>query len=457
MDRLIQEYIAMSQKGTVPFYEETDFLVIAKSFQKTNQLDKAFEVLSHGLVYYPSSAELHTAKALLYAEANEEELSLKHIEKALVFSPSDTEVLSTKVQLLTLFERFDEAQTVIDMLEAQTEQHHCKDDLYMLKANLYEMMEEVDMAYNALADAIRTNPQNEDALSRIWLAADYSQRHEDSVVLHEAVLEEHPYSYWAWNNLGQAHLALKDNAKAAEAFEFSFITNPQFDMAYRACAATCIASGWFRKALSCLGELCNRFGEDHEALTQIGLCHELMSDYSCAQTFYMKALRMNPNCDVANFRMGECMNKGGKSLEAIQFYHRAMELNCLKEEYVAALAQAYYDIEDFENADKYLAEAIEVAPETPKYWISYIDFLIELGSYDCAHRVIEDAELNVYDTYVLYCRVACLYAEGMRKEAINVLIQALDEDSGLGHSVLLELAPDACKDKDVMNLLSAYK
>ncbi len=457
MEGLIREYIAMSQKGTVPFYEETVFLNIAEQLKKKELLDKAFEALSYGIDYYPSSSDLHTAKAQLYAEIPEEYLSLKHIDKALLFSPFDTHVLSVKVELLTQFERFDEAKAVIKILEDQTLPQESIDNIYLLKAKLYDIMEEVDLTFDVLADAVIANPRNERALERMSLVVDYSERYEESKAVHETVLNHDPYSSFAWYNLGQAQQALHEYADAAESFEFAFITNPQYQMAYLACAKTCIKSGWYHKALNCLQEANHRFGESCELLIQTGYCHELLSNYMIAESSYRKALRVSPNSATANFRMGECLKKNLQVHAAIPFFKRSLELAPFSDEYAAALAEAYYSIDDAVAANKYYALATEIAPEIQKYWVGYIAFLIELGSFDCAHNIIEDAEINAYNTYVLYCRVACLYTEGMRKEAINTLIEALEEDGGQAHHVLLELAPDVEQDKDILNLLSAYK
>jgi tetratricopeptide (TPR) repeat protein len=457
MEGLIREYIAMSQKGTVPFYEETVFLNIAEHLREQDLLDKAFEALSHGIEYYPSSSDLHTAKAQLYAELLEETLSLKHIDKALIFSPFDTYILTVKVEILTQFERFEEAKAVIKILEEQTLPQESIDNIYLLKAKLYDIMEEVDLSFDVLADAVIANPRNNRALERMSLMADYSERYEESKAVHETVLNHDPYSSLAWFNLGQAQQALHEYADAAESFEFAFITNPQYQTAYLACAKTCIKSGWYHKALNCLQEANHRFGESCELLIQTGYCHELLSNYMIAESFYRKALRLSPNSASATFRMGQCLKKNLQTPAAIPFFKRSLELSPSNDEYAAALADAYYSVDDVAAANKYFALATEIAPEIQKYWVDYVSFLIVLGSFDCAHNIIEEAEINAYDTYVLYCRVACLYTEGTRKEALNVLVEALEEDGGTAHQILLDLAPDAVHDKDILNLLSAYK
>ena len=65
LDDLVFEYEVASQKGAVPFFEETVFCALADYFEKIRQLGKAQSILTDGITQHPQSSELCLRRAEL--------------------------------------------------------------------------------------------------------------------------------------------------------------------------------------------------------------------------------------------------------------------------------------------------------------------------------------------------------------------------------------------------------
>ncbi len=456
INALISEYNSMSQKGTVPFYEGTVFIEISDYFREGSQYNESLKALAIGIQYHPYCADLFVAKAKLLLETNQEDLSLIFIDKALACSPNDVAILSIKLEILTEYERFEEAKDVLALLKQTSIGSDSMDNVYFLQGNLYDMMEDFDMSFQSFSESIRRNPRNTEALSKIWFATEYCGRYEDSVTLHQFVIDQNPYSHLAWFNLGEAYAGLEDYSKAVEALEYAFIVNEDFEMAYRSCAATCIKLGWYKKALKCYQELSERIEQDSDILTQMGYCYECMGELSKGENYYARAVMKNPKDHDAHYRMGQCLSKGRKWKASISSYTRAVELDGRKDRYLHALAEAYLKIGDLDQGEIYLQKATEIAPEVQDYWIRHVEVLLKQGQIDRCHEVLEDAEINAFGPFVLYCRSACYFEEGRRQEALQTVIEALQMDNGYEHNLLFNLTPYLEQDKDVLNLITTF-
>ena len=92
LNDLIFEYEAMSQKGTVGFYEETVFSQIIDYYESESSIDLALEAVDKALSQHFYSTTFYCRKAELLAIQKQEAAALSAIQQAEVLSPSDYEV-----------------------------------------------------------------------------------------------------------------------------------------------------------------------------------------------------------------------------------------------------------------------------------------------------------------------------------------------------------------------------
>ena len=142
-----------------------------------------------------------------------------------------------------------------------------------------------------------------------------------------------------------------------------------------------------------------------------------------------------------------------KALNAFQSAH---DLHPKREEYIAALGEAYAQLEEYDQAQFYFSMACETAPELSVYWIQHARFLMEINDFEQALDVLDEGEVYAYDSTIFYAKAALHFAFGYRKEAFNILDSALQENFTT-HQTLFDLIPELKNDAEVLSAISFHK
>jgi tetratricopeptide (TPR) repeat protein len=454
LDSLLSEYKAMSQQGTVAFYEETVFLFFINYYKKTKESDKAFEVIAHALSQHPYSTELYLQKAVLLADNNEQELALRYLDKALLFSPSDANIYLLKAEVNASIDRQADAFEALNIAKSLLPENHW-DSVYVVEANIHESEEDYEATFDAYCRALRVNADNVIALNNISLSAGFSCNFQKSIELHKEILDENAYSKRAWFNLGQAYQDIEALDEALEAYDYALVIDEKYAAAYRHCAEICIQKRHFKVAINYYQEYLEQFPNDSYTLTQLGVCYEKTNNLRLAEAFFQSALKLDAYNATAHFQIGGCFAKSQKWQKAINAYETAIALDSTREEYVAALAEAFFNINNLDEADKNFYKATGIAPDLSEYWIRYATFLLDIGASDRALEILDEADIYSFGTELQYCRVACLLEDNQRKQALTLLCQVLQEDYDQ-HTVLYDLLPHLQEDVEVRSLMSIY-
>lgn len=447
---LVSKYEDMSITGSV-FLSEKDYNKLINYYEEEYLLERAIDIADCAIAQYGFTADFYIRKAVLLIAAEKEEFAMYALDQAEIYAPNDIVVSLLRSEALTSLELFDEA---LQLLESLKEGASSKDlsNIYVYESLVYEAMEENERMFYSLKAALFENPQSKDALERMWICVELSKRYRESIELHEQILENDPYSYLAWYNLGAAYAYYGDYASAIEAYEYAYIINEKFEFAYRDCAEICYELKNYQKALQCYQDTLVHFEPDEDIFLRIGQCYQQLGNNVIAKTFYEKAGQMNPYNDEVWFHIGECYAQEEKWHKAIGFFKRANKIDNRREEYLSALADAFYQIGDYKKAEPLFKAATEVAPEQNEYWLKYGFFLMEMERFEDAADLFDEAEIHSVDTAFLYCKSVCLFRMARRQEALFLLGDALGENFDM-HDSLFDLMPGLMNDSDVQAII----
>jgi tetratricopeptide (TPR) repeat protein len=455
LKKLILKFSDMSQTGTVCFFEKTALLDLILFFENDDNIEKAIEVCDFGRVQYVSSIEFLFHKSRLLVELEELDEALIYLEKGLAYSPGNFDLNLLQAEVWIEFGEFKLAYDILKNLYQSSGNAEQSQVLFLL-AKIHEINGDFKKMFSVLKKALQKDPNHPILLNKIWLAVEMAGLYEESVELHLAIIEDHPYSYLAWYNLGQAYYCLEDYETAAEAFEYSFIINSKFSIAYKDGAESYIMAENYEKALNMYQEFLETSPGDSDVYAKIGFCYEHLGEVLVAKNYYLKAIETNAANSMALFRMGECHMFEEKWDDAIHYYNQAIEADCDREEYLIAIAEAYFKNKNAHQAKIFFQKATDMAPELGKYWTQYATFLMKMGDSEEAFLILDEAQIYTVDTELLYCKVACLFAMSKRKEALQTLTQALEENASLLES-LFKLTPELKQDSEVRALINTFK
>jgi tetratricopeptide (TPR) repeat protein len=449
---LISEYEAMSQKGAVPFLEETAFLEIAHWYTENGLPQQALKVVDNALKHHHLSFDFHIFRAMLLVQNSHSLEACQAIKQVQSLAPDEKRITLFRAEAYCL--RGDLKTSFLLLSSLKSPMTPEKNTIVALRqARLFEQMEEYGKMYDVLAEIAIRQPDNEDVLEQIWMCVEINENYADSRALHETVLDRNPYSYYAWHNLGFACLNLGDTDAALEAFEYAFITNPIFEAGYKEYGSLAFEKGLFKQALLAYQEMTEFLGEDSDSYVRIGECYAKLGDMNIALGMYEKALKSDPYNANAYFKKGECYAEGNNYHQAIKWVRQAIQYSKRQEEYHALLAKMYTFVGKKEDALEHYWKAVEFAPEVQQYWVNVTLQYILQGEVEEAIDTLEQAfENSIERNHLLYCRAACYFLNGDKIVARRYLKKALKTDISALETLYL-MAPSLREHPDVTKIV----
>lgn len=452
---LITEYESSLESNLNTYFAEDTYCQVIDYYLEEQQFDRAAETVERALTHHPFSADFYLRKADLLIHQHEHPEALDTLRIAENFAPGNLDIQLMKAEALSDNGFHEEALSILENLKSCVNDAELA-DLYVTQAHVFDNQEAYEQMFFVLKAALEIDPSHAGALEGMWICVEATKRYEESIDIHRAIIDQVPYAYLAWYNLGHAYAYLSRYPEAIEAFEYTFIINEEFEFAYREYAELCFETKAFSKAYEGFQEILKRFPPDSDLLLRSGQCLQQLDQFRQAKAFLKQAIVFDPMNDEALFHLGECAAFEGNWSEAIAFYERALEIEVFREEYHASLGEAWFHIGEPDRAEACFEQAIQLAPQESQYWLQYASFLMENGRENEALTLFDQAELEAPDVELLYGRVACLFALGRRQEGLYRLGEALAEDFDK-HPMLFDLIPEIELDPDVLTLILTYR
>lgn len=279
MEELIGYYEQMQRDNSQCFFEESSFEQIIEYYEARQDVDEAMQVVNMAVTQHPFSATFQLKKAQIHFDRKEFAEALEALDQAMIFDAGDIQVYLLRCDIYTWQGRFPEA---IDVIEAaiQIADDDEMPDLYLELADIYEEWEKYDDLFSALVETLRIDPENEEALNRLWFCIEFTEKYQLSIDFHTHFIDQNPYSHLAWFNLAHAYSGLKQYDKAIEAFEFVLVINEEYEYAYKDCAEILYKTGDYAKAAEYF-LTASRISKPYKELYySIGECYEQMDNYN---------------------------------------------------------------------------------------------------------------------------------------------------------------------------------
>jgi len=452
---LISEYEALAQKGDITKLEEKSLLKLIHFFESEYQKDKAMEVVEHALDLYPFSVEFYIKKADILLNSKYSDEAKIVLDKAENFAPGDLHIQLLRCKLYAQAGQFETSFALLnELLEKKSGSEFTF--IKLMESHILELFKDYKGSFKVLREILFFAPNCKEALERVWVAAELCKAYDDSIVLHNALIDHDPYNFQAWYNLAQAYSSTGEYDYAIDAFEYAFIINPEFESAYKECADLCFEIGKHQKALKIYMETMEVFGSDLDLLYNIGQCLLSLGNSKSARKYLNKALKLDPYNDEIHYSIGISFAREARWINAINAYKRALDLDDMREEYFAGLGEAFFNLNEFERAEYYYKKAIKYGPEQSFIWLSYANFLMATNKLDRAIKILESAEFYTQAIDLEYCKTACLFLLDKKQEGIKALEEVLQKDYEL-HALLFHFAPHLQFDKDIQSILNYYK
>lgn len=453
---LLQQYKNFKAGKKFRFIEEDAFLRIIDYFDEIEDMASALEAANYGAEQFPYSAALLIKKADVLLAIRKYDEALVVLEKAEVLDSTDINLYILKTDAYLALDYQQLAATILEDAILIFEGEERTELLFEL-ADVYDDYEEFDRVFNCLKLILLEDGNNEEALYKICFWTDYTGRNEESIQLHNQLLDENPYSHLAWFNLGAAYQGLKLYEKAIDAYQYAIAIDEKFDYAYRNMGDAYLRLHRYKDAIEVLQKVLELSIPEEVIFEALGHCYDKMKNYAQARFHYRKASHLNPEDCHIYFKIATTYMNESYWASAIKNLETAMRIDRHHPDFHMALAKCFVETDRVKDAVIHFSAFIKSRPKNVKGWKELIKCLYHAGYYDEAFEQTENALSNTnHKPIFIYYQAAVLFALAKSKEALLYLESALKNSPSLIKQ-FINLNPSLFQNSSVVELIAKYK
>ena len=453
---LLQQYENLKVGMPNSFIEEDGFERLIEHFEDKEQYAQGLEAIGFAVSQYPYSSSLLLVKANLLIILRKYNEALHTLEQAELLDSNDTSlyILKTDVYLA-----LDKQEKAAELLEAAIEifEGDEKIDLLFELADVYDDYENFEKVFDCFAEILKLDPNSEEALYKICFWTDFTGRNEESIKLHQKIIDDFPFNELAWFNLGAAYQGIKLHEKAIDAYHYAVAIDEKFDYAYRNMGDGFIRLRKYKDAIEVLEKVLELARPEAVIYEAIGHCYDKLSNYPQARFNYKKACHLNAEDSQMYYKIAcTYMNEAAwqSAIKQLQF---AARLHRMQPEYNLALGQCYMQLNNIDEAITYFGNVVRVRPKNMNGWLELLKCLLSAGLFE---EGIEYADFALEQTdrkpIFLFYKSMFLFADGRLKDAVLHLENGMTVNPKLIKK-FIELNPSILQHPQVVEIIARYK
>lgn len=437
------------------FLEEEDYITLVEYFDEEEQTLKAIEAINIGLQFFPYSSVLLIKKADFEIADNKFRQALHTLEQSEAYNRKDINLYILKIDAYLGLNMPEEANETymqaIDMFEGEE-----LIDLLLELSDLFDDYDDFERVFETLKQVLKFDPQNKEALYKFCFWAEFLGKNEDSIRIHEKIINQYPYNEIAWFNLAVAYQGLKLYEKAIDCYQYAIAINDKFDYAYRNIGDAYIRIRKYKEAIDALEKISAYSFEEDIVHNAIAYCHHKLGNFAKARHHYNIALQTNPNdANIAykialTYMSEEQWHKAEKAIEGVILSKKNIP------ELHFAMGECRFQQGAYMEAIEHFGIALKSKPKNIGLWEALIRSLYFCNDFEEAIEQCENAfELTEGKYIFLFYKAFALFEMKKHKEGSFFLEIALQNDPKSFKKVI-DINPDLMQSNIIVELLARY-
>lgn len=453
---LMQRYQNLKLGRTNSYIEEDDFERIIEHLDEKDEILEAIEAANIALDQYPSSALLMIKKADLLLATRKYKEALQLLDTAALYDHKDMNLFILKTDAYLALDKPEKAIVLLQEALHLFEGSDRTEVLFEL-ADVYDDHEAFDKVFDCLQLVLEEDPTNEEALYKICFWTDFTGRNEESIRLHQRIIDEQPYNALAWFNLAAAYQGIKLHEKAIDAYQYAIVIDEKFDYAYRNMGDAFLRIRKYREAIEALEKVLELSRPEDVIYEAIGHCYHRMKNFAQARFHYKKAVHLNPDDSRLYQKIaGTYMQEEHWELAIKQLEH-ALRIHKHINEYYILMGECYMHLLQFKEAAQFFGTVVKNKPKQIAGWEYLIKCLVANEQLDSALEQTELAYMSTQGKVIfIFYRSAILFMMGKTAEGLLQLEMALSKSSKLLKK-FTKFYPEIVHDPKVAELIGQFK
>jgi tetratricopeptide (TPR) repeat protein len=304
---------------------------------------------------------------------------------------------------------------------------------------------------------LEQDPNNEEALYKICFWTDFTGRNEESIRIHQQIIDAFPYNDLAWFNLAAAFQGLKLYEKAVDAYQYAIAINEKFDHAYRNMADAFIRLRKYRDAIEALEKVVELARPEEVVYEAIGHCYDRLKNPAQARFYFRKASHLNPEDAKILHRIALTYMQESNWQQSARYLEMALRIARTNHEFNLSMGEVQLRLGRIREAVEHLTMVVQVRPRNISGWEALIRCLYDAGLHEDAERQSRAAYLATGGKPVLlFYRAAILFAMRRSKDGLLLLEQAMQMAPRMAGR-MLELEPSLSQNPQVAEIIARYR
>jgi tetratricopeptide (TPR) repeat protein len=304
---------------------------------------------------------------------------------------------------------------------------------------------------------LEQEPANEEALYKICFWTDYTGRNEESIKLHQKIIDQLPYSELAWFNLAAAYQGLKLYEKSIDAYQYAVAIDDKFDYAYRNMGDAYLRLRKYKEAVEVLEKVVSLTRPEDVIYEAIGHCYHKMGKIAQARFYYKKAVHLNPDDSKLYYKIATTYMLEKQWQPAIKQLENAMRMHRAITEYNLAMGECKLNLGQFKEAVHYFGVVVKHKPKNVSGWEALINCLLAAEYYDEALLQSNNALVATdHKPIFLFYHSAILFIIGKSKEGLILLEQAMVASPKLLKK-FIDIKPSILQNAQVVDVIARFK
>lgn len=453
---LLKQYENFKSGRSHSFIEEDAFEKIIDYYQEKEELVKAMEAAEIGSEQFPYSSMLLIKKADILLANRRYQDALDILEQASLLDGADINLYILKTDAYLALDQQEKAVILLEEALSLFEGEE-KIELLFELADVYDDYEDFDKVFDCLKMVLEEEPNNEEALYKICFWTDFTGRNEESIRLHQQIIDEYPYNELAWFNLAAAYQGLKLYEKAIDAYKYAITIEEKFDYAYRNMGDAYIRLRKYKEAIEAL-EKVNELAKPEDVIFEaIGHCYDRLKNFAQARFHYRKASHLRQDDSKLFYKIACTYFNEGQWESCIKQLDTAMRIHKLQPEYNLLAGECKINQGQFKEAVQYFSNVVRIRPKNASGWEALIRCLYKAEYFEEALEQTESAiKVTAGKPLFLFYKASVLFALGKTKEAVLQLEEAMRQTPKLLKK-FVELNPSILQNQLVVDVVARFK
>ena len=456
LDELLKQYENLKSGRSHSFIDEDAFDKIIEYFDEKEDLHKALEAVEIATEHYPFSSSLLIKKADIFLSLRRYDEALQILEQAELFDGRDINLYILKTDA---YLALDQQEKAVELLEQALHSFEGEERLELLfeLADVYDDYEEFDKVFDCLKLILTEDSNNEEALYKICFWTDFTGRNEESIRLHQKIIDDFPYNELAWFNLASSYQSLKLYEKAIDAYQYAITIDEKFDYAYRNLGDAYIRIRKFREAIEVLEKVLELSKPEPVIYEAIGHCYDRMHNFAQARFYYRKASHMSAEDSKLYYKIACTYFNEGQWESAIKQLDNALKIHKNQAEYNLLMGECHMQIGAYKDAIQYLSTVVRMRPRNSTGWEALIRCLYKADYLqEAKEQAMAALQVTTGKPLFMFYLSNILFSLGKSKEAILYLERAMEKAPKLLKK-FVALNPSILQNQQVVDVVAKFK